>query len=55
MTDRRQFHSTKATAWEATTDARGQANRIGLRVRTVAQVSGKPGDWTVELAVDAAA
>lgn len=36
-------------------DAKAQANRIGLRIRTIAKVSGKPGDWTVELAVDAAA
>ena len=50
--ERRQFQSSKAKAWDATADAKAQANRIGLRIRTVAKVSGKPGDWTVELAID---
>lgn len=54
-TERRQFHSSKATGWEATADAKAQANRIGLRIRTVAKVAGKPGDWTVELVIDVAA
>ncbi len=55
MSARRSFQSSRPTAWEATADAKAQANRIGLRVRTVAKVSGKPGDWTIDLAVDEAA
>lgn len=51
---RRSFQSSKPNAWEATTDAKTQATRAGLRILTVARVSGKPGDWTVELAIDAA-
>lgn len=53
-TARRSFQSSRPTAWEATADAKAQANRIGLRIRTVAKVSGKPGDWKVELAIDEA-
>lgn len=49
---RRSFQSSKPTAWEATADAKAQATSAGLRIRTVAKVSGKPGDWTVELAID---
>lgn len=49
---RRSFQSTKTNAWEATNDAKAQATKAGLRIRTVAKVSGKPGDWTVELAID---
>jgi hypothetical protein len=55
MAERRTFHSSKDKGWEATVDAKAQANRMGLRIRTVAKVSGRPGDWTVELAVDAQA
>lgn len=54
-TERRSFQSSRPTGWEAQSDAKAQANRIGLRIRTVAKVSGKPGDWTVDLVVDAAA
>lgn len=52
---RRLFQSSKPTAVEAIADAKVQAVRAGLRVRTLAKVSGKPGDWTIDLAVEAAA
>lgn len=52
--ERRLFQSSKPNAWEATADAKVHAVRAGLRVRTVAKVSGKPGDWTVDLAVEVA-
>lgn len=52
MIARRSFQSSKASGAEATNDAKAQANRLGLRIRTIAKVSGKPGDWTVELVVD---
>jgi hypothetical protein len=51
-TVRRSFQSSKPSGHEATADAKAQATRIGLRIKTVARVSGKPGDWTVELAVE---
>ena len=53
VASRRSFQSSRSSSEEAIEDAKAQATRSGLRTLTVARVSGKRGEWTVELAVRA--